>query len=398
MSSLATVPRALYRMGTRTMEFDLKGAASEAKSLLSMGIRPIVDVVSNENYFGQEIYDSSDPTSKQMRDSGAYLLGQVNHPYVRALIEVGLFNKFGIPGREGQPTYQTISKALELPIRFYTEKSVRAGYYYGEQNKILKTLNSNQRDIYDSVYNTKADGDSYAATTRKRMADAQLLLGNPEVLEARKRVEVESAKKSGQEVNPFWELTPVQQQVVLQIKTYPPGDKQKSALQAENIDWLKPYWAQTSAFYDALEKQNKPSEKVAVDSDDTAELYIKRTPEMDALLDKYYALPYGTGQRSAFIRQHPELEDYWNEKRELENYQRTLLGLPPLEDYFSGGTYSVSGGKKGTKVTLKKLSGAPSVPKISIKFGKLPAVSEPKKPKLAVKDLTSSRKDYRIKA
>ncbi len=346
LSSIATLPRFAAKQAVNIANLDFPEVLNESKTLLSSAIRPPLDILTNQNYFGQEIYNTSDSKGKQMSDIARNLFESYQHPYVRAASEAGL-----IPGvdKKDQPGYATISKALELPFRFTTEKKIGAGYYYDSVEQELKKLSPEKRQVYDTVYQKDEDMDM-GEKLRDNMAEAQLLLANPDVLETRKKIEEDSARKTGQTVNPFFKLTKEQQMIELTRKSLPPGDPTKSAITTANIEWMKPYWTANSAFYDELKSKGVFEEKN--DSND----YFQTPPQTQKLLDAYYALPYGTGQRSAMVRQFPQLVTYWDEKRDFTNKQRLSLGLPPLEDKsFSSYAKKPRKGRKPKKFAVKKV-------------------------------------------
>jgi hypothetical protein len=126
LSSLATVPRTVIKTARRLVKGDIKGAGKEAGSMsFSMLLRPMMDIISNENYFGKQIYDPDDPTDKKYMSMANYLLnpvtGAYTHPYLRE----------GVKYAQGkQPAYQALSQALELPIRYYKTQQLKESEVY----------------------------------------------------------------------------------------------------------------------------------------------------------------------------------------------------------------------------------------------------------------------------
>jgi hypothetical protein len=161
-------------------------------------------------------------------------------------------------------------------------------------------------------------------------------------------------------VDPFSLLTPDQQRVVLLRDAQAPGSKEASSLASANIDWLKPYWTARSAYFEELKGKGVFKEPAELEGPK-----FEVNPDMLKLQDTYFELPYGSGQRTAFLKQHPELTNYWDEKREYTNEVRMSMGLPPIES----GSYGSSWPKAKPHIAKTK----------SLKYAK---VSRPKVTKL----------------
>lgn len=135
LSSIATVPRAMYRGGKALIQGDIKGATNELfKSNLSAGLKPLVEVAANENYFGEEIYDDYDTSGQKWGKIANYLLnpatGAYGHPYIREGVKFAQGKQGGL---------ETISKATEMPLRWYKTSSIEnAGFW--EANDIQKQI------------------------------------------------------------------------------------------------------------------------------------------------------------------------------------------------------------------------------------------------------------------
>jgi hypothetical protein len=206
------------------------------------------------------------------------------------------------------------------------------------------------------------------------MAEALEKLSRPDLLQKEAQIKIMTAMKNGQALDPFYTLTPEQQQAALRLQTFYPGDKQKSDLTNANIEWLKPYWTARTSYFDELISKG-------IMQPTTESTAFRASPEMQKKLDYYYTLPYGTGARSAFIRQNPDLVDYWNAKTEDTNAKRSQLGLTPIE---SGGGFTPYT-KKVKKVSLAKVKKAKAPKSFKVKAIKSPKlkVLKPKKYKIA---------------
>lgn len=152
LSSIATVPRSLYKAGKAAIEGDGKRVGKELSSNLSIALRPITDVIGNENYFGNEIYNENDTLAGKAKAGANYLLnpvtGAFTHPYLRE------GTKFA-QGKQG--VTETLSKATELPIRWYNTKSIEAAPFWKEYENQKKIKEIIQDVKYGKLSQESAD-------------------------------------------------------------------------------------------------------------------------------------------------------------------------------------------------------------------------------------------------
>ena len=152
---------------------------------------------------------------------------------------------------------------------------------------------------------------------------------------------------------------------------------EKTTLTNANIDWLKPYWAARTSYFDELIAKGimKP----------TVQTGFVTSPEIQAKLDQYYSLPYGTGERTAFSKANPDLVAYWDAKATDTNNKRAELGLAPVESGYSGyggyGKYT----PKVKKVKLAKVKKGKAPKAFKVKAIKSPKIKTLSKSKFKVK-------------
>ena len=132
LSSIATIPRGIYRQGKMLAEGDVSGAAKDAFQTYSSSlIKPVADVVANSDYFGNEIYNENETTGDKFGKIGSYLAaGYTGHPYIKAAQSALSGDKSG---------GQIASQALELPFRFYKTESIKNAPFweeYANQKKV----------------------------------------------------------------------------------------------------------------------------------------------------------------------------------------------------------------------------------------------------------------------
>lgn len=139
LSSIATMPRMAYRVGKSLVQGDVSGAAKDAfQSSVSMGIKPVADILANSDYFGNEVYDENGEPSEKFKEQATYLFKQYGlaHPYLKTLAstEAGneLLQKVGLGVDKFQPKsgLQLTSEAIESPLRFYDENKIASGQFW----------------------------------------------------------------------------------------------------------------------------------------------------------------------------------------------------------------------------------------------------------------------------
>lgn len=130
LSSIATVPRAIGLTAYHTVKgSDSDTFLKDVKGFSSYLLKPILDVVTNENYFGAQIVRAKD-TKTKTKDSpiqaaikrGAYLGGAFIPTSLREPLKTFT---------EKQPLYQTATQMLEAPLRYYDPTYFK---YKGEDN------------------------------------------------------------------------------------------------------------------------------------------------------------------------------------------------------------------------------------------------------------------------
>lgn len=157
LSSIATVPRAIGGAIAGAVTGNPEEVGKSAKSFLSYGLRPLVDVATNENYFGDKIYDPNAPTGERVGSQASYLAKAFMHPYMREGLNIAS-NKLPedvkkFVGAKEQTPFETASKALETPLRFYDPN-----YYEGGSNNFqARTRNVDQQSNIAALEKTQKE-------------------------------------------------------------------------------------------------------------------------------------------------------------------------------------------------------------------------------------------------
>lgn len=131
LPSVATLPRMFVSMANFIAHGDVAKAGLEARKSSSTLVKPFMDVMANENYFGQEIYSEDDTTAGKWKNILEYVGGQWNHPFIREAYAA-------ITGKK--PIEQAIINATEAPIRFYKTDNLITGEFWDEFYKLKEEM------------------------------------------------------------------------------------------------------------------------------------------------------------------------------------------------------------------------------------------------------------------
>ena len=397
MPSIMTIPRAAYSTGKALVLGNIKEATKQVSGLLSMAVKPTFDIWKNENYFGQPVYDENAPAPEKWKQIANYLFnpttGAYTHPYIRESIRY-------LQGK--QPVGQALTKALELPIRYYKTKTLTTSEYYDTKKQVDEIIDkiskgqtseaegrkkiaelrnnlivyekrlgtfkpeyeqSNNYKINEAIALGKLsdkEKEIYARWKKdpkesawESIASSADLLANPKILQAKTSIAIMTALQNGKPVDPLYSLPTEQQQIALLYQATPIGSQERSGILKQN-DWLPDYWDIRDAYF------SKIGAKSVSD-------YPQPSPEVAKKQEYYFSLPYGTGQRTAFINVNPDLKQYWDYKDAWRNQKRADMGLPPIEktsySYSKWGSYKKKGKKKKKAKKIKTIRRTFTIPK-----------------------------------
>jgi hypothetical protein len=340
LSSLGFLPRSTYQSVMAGIKGDFKEVGNQLKGHSSMLLRGGLDILGNQNYWGEQITDEGDDANQRFAKIAVYLAEQYSHPYLRAFTPK---LKEYLTGEKTETTeidkLKTAAKVLELPVRFYETKKIDSAWYFDAEKEALKNLDNDELAVYQKLHKGKQiDEDGLPVfDLRSSMADAMDRLANPKVFAIEAEIARATSEKTGEALNPLYELKPEQQKVILILKTLAPGDTAKSKIIQEN-SWLKKYWVARDAYIDDLRARG-----IIKGTIDDGKPQVDK--QLQGMLDFYFTLPQGTGQRTDFIKANPELKLYFDANRLYNNQKRLELGLPLLEDNDFGSSGKSSGPK-----------------------------------------------------
>jgi len=367
--SVLTLPRAGARAVLRLAKGDIKGAIGDVVSTASsIGLKTIGDIAMNSDYFGKPIYDEGDDLQTATKKIWQYLFTQTQHPYIAEIFD---------PRNQKDPAYQRLARAMELPLRFYTEKSLNAKYFFQFQNEVLRGLDAKEKSAYNSI--PKID-EKDPQDPNRRILKYQIYLTYPDVFKAKQAIEIAMAQKLNKEIDPLYLVDYETAKKYMRYETLPEGSPERKAM--NNVYPELKVLFEKRAEYFKRNPMEDVGQKLAMTQPQPSESVKKKMDEKNW--------------------SDPEVKDYLNALREWQNTQRIKLGLPSLDQYGNiEGTKGFSfGGSKTKKIKIslkppktKKISIRPKavrMPKIKIssKIAKISLkkikMSKVKKPKIKV--------------
>lgn len=164
-------PRALASGVLATAQGDLKTATQKFGMLFSQPVHLVTDVIGNEDYYGRPIYNDDDTPAEKAKKIGIYVGLNASHPWVRETVN---------QVQQKNPLYQSVSAALELPLKFSTEAKEAQSRIYDqadEKSKELKQAKDDFRPKYDEIRAKIDGGDKMGGTQMIQSLDkAELTL------------------------------------------------------------------------------------------------------------------------------------------------------------------------------------------------------------------------------
>lgn len=349
-SSIATMPRMAMSIAGDVATGNFTDVPNQLKTSLSSLVRTPVDVLTNENYFGQPIYDENSSGIEKAKDIGAYMFGQYNHPYVRLLMSRI------VPQSNGkiEPLYQSLSKTAELPIRFYTNKSVNAGYYYQAKDQAMKGLSDQEVKAMDMI-------PKYENDPLNSMMKYQIYARYPNVFNAQRQIALETAKRNNEIPDPLYMAQPEIAKRYIAASMLPPGSKEKSQLY-------------------------KAFPELGILAEMRGQYFDSHPIEGQAQSNRPVASTYVQQQMAAKNWKDPQVQAYFLQRDAWNNVQRERLGLLPVggSSQYGSGKSKKGGNKKSKKQAFRLRLPVIKTPKVAITIPKA-TKEKPKSAKVKVK-------------
>lgn len=133
-------------------------ATQKLGSVFSMPIKTTTDIISNSDYFDRPIYKESDEGTVKAEKIAKYAGLSFAHPYVKELIKQ-------IDEKNKVPLWQSLSIAMELPLKYSNQQKINTAKYYenlnnfNKQNAQIKDRNQKEfQPTFDKVQKLKEEG------------------------------------------------------------------------------------------------------------------------------------------------------------------------------------------------------------------------------------------------
>jgi hypothetical protein len=268
------------------------------------------------------------------------------------LAEQGLIPKEQIGG---QSVFEGFQKRFREAGGELLEQNKTSGRRYQDSVKeATKGLSKQELEAWNTLRPDKENflGEEIFNENKRisKLTKAGIYLNFPEVLKAERELNRIQASK-GQPSNPLLELNDEQLRRVLLKETLPPKAKDPELSNLYEQDWYQEYLNKRDNYYKDVENALIAQGKTLPKSD-----FPKVAPELQKVMDFYFTLPKGTGARSNWIRNNPQLWEQmtaqWQKKDDWENLRRIEMGLSPVND--EPQTTFTSSGKKGIKIAKPK--------------------------------------------
>lgn len=247
LSSIAYMPRTAFKMAKSLVEGDFQQVPRQAKGFLSTALRPMADVMTNEDYFQNEIYGEGDVPTEKWKKTGDYLFKQygLQHPYIKTGYEA-------LQGKIKSP-FELAAKATELPLRFTTQDKIKSQYYYQNRDDVLKGLTDEERKAFNSLPK-KAENETESQTAAETRIKYNTYVRYSTVLEAQKEIAIRSANGDMTKVDPLYALDSDQLKYFAAYTAATPGSYERRNILAE-APWIKEFQGIRSDYFDKSSRE-----------------------------------------------------------------------------------------------------------------------------------------------
>lgn len=133
-------------------------ATQKLGSVFSMPIKTTTDIISNSDYFDRPIYKESDEGIVKARKIAKYAGLSTAHPYIKEVLKQ-------IDEKNKVPLWQSLSIAMELPLKYSDQQKINTAKYYenlnnfNKQNAQIKDRNQKEfQPTFDKVQKLKEEG------------------------------------------------------------------------------------------------------------------------------------------------------------------------------------------------------------------------------------------------
>ncbi len=179
MPSFLAFPRNMISGGIATIKGDVSTAVQKFGGLMSMPLKLGAELFANKDYFGREIYDAEAGAKTVMKQMAGYVFGfnekgasgGINHPFIRETYNQ-IFTEKAL--------YQSVSEALEIPLKFSTMTKIQQQEFYRALDKKAKEVKETKekfRPVYDEIQTKIEIGDEKSAMKQlENLTDEEYIL------------------------------------------------------------------------------------------------------------------------------------------------------------------------------------------------------------------------------
>lgn len=258
--------------------------------------------------------------------------------------------------------------------------------FFDKQDEFKNTLDSETKKAFENRHNSTRTRSGIQEEFENdpwwKYKSAAELLENPKLFDAEEKYAKLQNEFDGKPIDPIFDLEKDKRNIVLAKKMKLPGSKDEGFNKLYDEEWYQDFRQKQDAYYKEKRAYNKSRGFKDQESDNP---YPEANRELQKAMDVYFALPKGTGERSAFIRNNPEtwaaITAQWDKQNAWTDKEREKLGLPKIDrEEFNGFSYGKSGSKRGGRKKGKgvKLPGfstanAPNNLKIKVANPKAPS-------------------------
>jgi hypothetical protein len=180
--SVFSTPRNITAGALALANGDWDTATQKFGAFTGAAMKTVLEVISNQDYFGRPIYDDTDSADDRAKKIAAYLGVSVSHPIVRELWRYG---------RGDETLYQAGMLMAEMPVKFSNLTKAQQSEWYDAQEKLQakrsKIKDNEIRPIYDELQKLKGtDREQEAIDRYNALPEGQKILYN-EILSDEKR-------------------------------------------------------------------------------------------------------------------------------------------------------------------------------------------------------------------
>lgn len=299
----------------KTIHGDPSGIIHYGQARLSPNISTGISLSTNQDYFGNPIYNPDKPTLPQVP-------GQV----VKKTLPIGAQNVLNATGPNAKGIPETLLDEAGLRVKNNPNDPInkKTADYFAAVDAAKKGLNQNDLAVYNAINPEKKNPDgtwNEASKFDPSTAPAKTLelLAHPKVLAAVQKVGLTDSNP-----DPMWNLSPDDLHTFMLHQVHQATDYQgaQSKEDLKQNPWIKDVNKERSAWFDTLPPSKNPNGANPLK-------YPTADPYTQGLLDQANAIT-DTKAKYAFQDAHPEIAQFYAGVDQYTNARRLQEGATPF--------------------------------------------------------------------